>query len=372
MQSDCCFSYLGLYMNCTTMEESKYVYLLHGRGLFRVKVSDFDQTCKQELMLESVFYDRSNFFFADMALFSHRHNLYMIGGDSAETGRHPDGSSFYTFDPSRFNRFPVKDPDLDEPATFNGFQPVKWPRVVRAKNMIYFFPDSVVNFHFQSFDPAGNRFYSLPPPPFVVDRRDRFNSISGVLPLRDYIYLFTRESCGSCFRAFSFNTRLLRWREEEPLVLQFKEKGIPLPYDHRGDTGLSDEFSGKTQILVALSGRMPTAYRVCLHPRGSLMPKSYRHLREVYIENDEDRGEDYCNVARLLDLGGGKFCLIDYSPPAALLVCVFKVDFELEHEIQISSINDGRISSEILSSKKFQDDDIPFVRETWFNDVCLA
>ncbi|XP_019169698.1 PREDICTED: uncharacterized protein LOC109165411 [Ipomoea nil] len=350
-------------MNPTTMEESKYVYLLHQRGLFRVNVSAFDQPRRkhEELKLECVLYDQSNFIFTDMALFSHRHNLFMIGGASAE-------SNFYTFDPNRFNEFPVKNLEcFREPATFNnGYQPVKWPFVVRAENRFCIVPDSVDNFHFQSFDPAGNRFHSLPPPPF--DKREGFDSVSGVLPLRDFIYLFLRESCGSCIRAFSFNTRLLQWREEEPMRMKFKEEGIPLPYDHRGEVGLSDKFSGDTQIMVALSDRMPTAYRVCIHPKGSLVPKSYRHLREVHIEND-DRYEDR-NVARLLDLGGGKFCLIDYSN-SALVVCVFKIDFAVEHEIQIDD-DDEIVSSEILASRKFQDDDIPFVRNTWFTDVCLA
>nr|GLL28840.1 uncharacterized protein LOC109165411 [Ipomoea trifida] len=183
------------------MEESKYVYLLHQRGLFRVKVSSFDEARKheEELKLECVFYDQSKFICTDMALFSHRHKLFMIGGDSTET-------AFYRFVPSRFNEFPVKNSEyLDERTTFHGFKPVKRPRVVRAENKIYILPDSVDNFHFQWFDPAGSRFHSLPPPPFDT-RADGVYSVSGVLALRDFIYLFIRESCGSCARVFSFSS----------------------------------------------------------------------------------------------------------------------------------------------------------------------
>nr|GMD11465.1 uncharacterized protein LOC109165411 [Ipomoea batatas] len=53
------------------------------------------------------------------------------------------------------------------------------------------------------------------------------------------------------------------------------------------------------------------------------------------------------------------------------MVCVFKIDFALEHKIQISFF-DQRVSSQILASRKFQEDDIPFIRETCFTDVCLA
>nr|GMD09034.1 uncharacterized protein LOC109165411 [Ipomoea batatas] len=142
------------------MEESKYVYLLHQRGLFRVNVSSFDE--HEELKIECVFYyDQTKKFCTDMALFSHRRNLFMIGGDSAET------TTFYRLVPSRFKEFPVKNSEcLDEADNVYGFHPVKWPRVVRAMNKIYVLPDSVDNFHFQWFDPAGNRFHGLPPPPF--------------------------------------------------------------------------------------------------------------------------------------------------------------------------------------------------------------
>ncbi|XP_031129556.1 uncharacterized protein LOC116031473 isoform X3 [Ipomoea triloba] len=150
------------------------------------------------------------------------------------------------------------------------------------------------------------------------------------------------------------------------MVLQFKEKDIPLPYDHRGGggIGLSNEFADNTHVLVALSGRKPTAYRVCLHPKGSFTPKSYRHLCEVYI--DPPCG----GSGKLFDLGSGRFCWIFYSLFEAFVVCVFKIDFAHEHEIQISSIDEG--SAKIISSKIFYENDIPFSRNYDFNDVCLG
>ncbi|XP_031129555.1 uncharacterized protein LOC116031473 isoform X2 [Ipomoea triloba] len=46
------------------------------------------------------------------------------------------------------------------------------------------------------------------------------------------------------------------------------------------------------------------------------------------------------------------------------------IDFAHEHEIQISSIDEG--SAKIISSKIFYENDIPFSRNYDFNDVCLG
>ncbi|XP_019169695.1 PREDICTED: uncharacterized protein LOC109165410 isoform X2 [Ipomoea nil] len=356
------------------MGEFTYLYMLHEEGLFRINVSDFG-FCKKELKVECVYYEPSSrlcsSLFKDMGLFSNRHTLYMIGGDSAETGRYPDGTSFYSFNPTRFNEFPVRDPEcVDEPDFYGDFGAMKCPHVVRANRMIYFFPKRIAPFYFRSFDSAENRFYTPPPPPFVLDNRVRVYEVSGAFVLRGYLYLFLEESSdddggSGVHRVFSFNTRLSKWREEEAMVLQFKEKDIPLPFDHRGSIALSNEFSDNTHVLVALSDRRPTAYRVCLHPKGSFSPKSYRYIHEAYVDHPP-----YGGRGQLFDLGSGKFCWAFYSVFEALAVCVFKIDLAYEHEIQISSMDEGR--AEIISSKIFQYKDVPYLWDYEFDSFCLG
>nr|GMD82947.1 uncharacterized protein LOC109155321 [Ipomoea batatas] len=104
--------YLEDNINFTSMEESKYAYLVTDDGLYRVNIPDFDPPHQPEFMLECVAEDFDDIIPPTMGIFSKGQDVYLFGGLMfGGRGNAQYNRSLYFFNPHKVKEkeYPIRD-----------------------------------------------------------------------------------------------------------------------------------------------------------------------------------------------------------------------------------------------------------------------